>query len=331
MSERSDETDSRAGAAEGPLAGADEIRAQVSEAYTRAVTAGGGCCGGREHKGVAVLSAGYDGAALADLPDDAVANAFGCGNPVAFSDLSPGEAVLDLGCGAGIDLLLAADRVGDGGRVIGVDMTDEMIARARANVEAAGRPNVEVRKGLIEDLPVEDSSIDVVISNCVINLSPDKPRVFAEIARVLRPGGRMRVSDLVVEDLPAWVRQSSALYSSCVAGAVSEIEYLEGLRAAGLEDVEVLDRLVYDDAQLRAIVTSEVEEHGDEVAADAAAVLGCCGRDAAPSPCCGEGPVGTDVEPQQLTSEERDDLLRRAVEALSGRVASVSVSARRPA
>ena len=165
--------------------------------------------------------------------------------------------VLDLGSGAGIDLLLAAKRVGPTGRVIGVDMTDEMIARARRNIEAAGLDNVDVRKGIIEAMPVEASSVDWVISNCVINLSPEKPRVFAEIARVLKPGGRMRISDIVVEDLADWVRQSDALYHSCVGGAIREADYIDGLRRAGLTDVDVLRRHVYDAAQLAALVESE--------------------------------------------------------------------------
>jgi SAM-dependent methyltransferase len=232
----------------------------VSDAYTRAVTSpsASGCCSGGAPKGTLAKIAGYAGDDLAELPADAVKNSFGCGNPLAFSDVRPGDVVLDLGSGAGIDLLIAAKKVGPTGRVIGVDMTDAMIAKARANIAAAGLPNVEVRKGLIEDLPVESASVDWVISNCVINLSPDKPRVFAEIARVLKPGGRMRVSDIMVEDVPDAVRKSQALYGCCVAGAISEAEYLAGLRAAGLVDVEVRERIIYDAAQLRALAGSEV-------------------------------------------------------------------------
>lgn len=244
---------------------------EVSRAYTRAVTEPGtsGCgSGAPQQKGVVVKTAGYDNGELAALPQDAVVNAFGCGNPLAFSEVKEGEVVLDLGSGAGIDLLLAARKVGPGGRVIGVDMTDAMIARARENVARAGATNVEVRKGLIEALPVEDASVDWVISNCVINLSPDKPAVFREIARVLKPGGRMRVSDILAEDLPEAVRRDSALHCSCVAGAVSETEYLAGLRAAGLDGVEIVSRLVYDGDQLEAFVKSELplEKKG-----------GCCG------------------------------------------------------
>ncbi len=239
---------------------AQEIRERVADSYGRAVEtpSSGGCCGGRDQKGVAAKLAGYSAVELASLPGEAVVNSFGCGNPVAFSDVRPGEVVLDLGSGAGIDILLAAQRVGPSGRVIGVDMTDEMIARARQSIAAAGLTNVEVRKGLIEALPVEDASVDLVISNCVINLSPEKDRVFVEIARVLKPGGRMRVSDIVVERLPWWLRRIPAVYDSCVGGAIGEERYAAGLRAAGLEEVEVTERLVYDAAQLADLALSEL-------------------------------------------------------------------------
>ncbi|NIM00339.1 MAG: methyltransferase domain-containing protein, partial [Acidobacteria bacterium] len=151
-------------------------------------------------------------------------------------------------------------RVGADGKVIGVDMTDAMIERARANVAAAGVANVEVRKGLIEDLPVDDQSVDWVISNCVINLSPEKPRVFAEIARVLKPGGRMSISDIVVEDLPEDLRELQSRHASCFAGTIDESSYLEGLRAAGLTDVEVVERLVYERSQVADLLASELPE-----------------------------------------------------------------------
>jgi ubiquinone/menaquinone biosynthesis C-methylase UbiE len=154
--------------------------------------------------------------------------------------------------------LLAAQKVGPSGRVIGVDMTDEMIDRAREAIASAGADNVEVRKGIIENLPLEDNSVDLVISNCVINLSPEKDRVFAEIHRVLKPGGRMRVSDIVVERLPRWVRSIPSVYESCVGGAISEASYLGGLRSAGLEDAEVSERLVYETDQIASLVLSEL-------------------------------------------------------------------------
>ena len=165
----------------------DNVRKEVSEAYARAVSqpSGESCCGGTATKGVLAMIAGYSAEELGTIPRDAVANSFGCGNPLAFSEVREGDVVLDLGSGAGIDILLAAKKVGPSGKAIGIDMTDEMIKRAEENVAAAGLNNVEVRKGLIEDMPVETSSVDWVISNCVINLSPEKDRVFAEIARVI--------------------------------------------------------------------------------------------------------------------------------------------------
>lgn len=265
------------------MSGSDEVRTSVSEFYTKAVKEGSGCgCATKGQdlpKGFAAQFAGY-GDDTTGLPSDAVINSFGCGNPLAFSEVKPGEVVLDLGCGAGIDLLIAARKVGPTGRVIGIDMTDEMIARARANIAEAGFPNVEVRKGIIEDLPVESGSVDWVISNCVINLSPEKHRVFAEIARVLKPGGRMSVSDIVVQDVPDWVRRSMALYASCVAGAIGEDEYADGLRRAGLADVQVVERYPYDREQVRALIESAIPMD--------AAAGGCC-EPATAAPGCGCG------------------------------------------
>ena len=200
--------------------------------------------------------------------------------------------------------MLAAGKVGPTGRVIGVDMTDVMIERARGNVSAAGLDDViDVRRGIIEEMPVEAGSVDVVISNCVINLSPEKDRVFAEIARVLKPGGRMRVSDIVVEDLPEWVRESPELYSSCVAGAISEQDYVAGLEIAGLEQVEVADRLIYDPTQLEALLASEIVNAGEEATS-----------------CCGDAPTNL---PAGIT-------LERAVNELDGKVWSAIFVARKP-
>jgi len=242
---------------------ANEVRQEVSRNYAEAVSrpAPGSCCGGSAsvQKGAVVALGGYSNSELSAIPEEAVVNSFGCGNPVALAGLAEGEVVLDLGSGAGIDLFLAAKKVGPTGRIIGVDMTDAMIAKANENIRHGRYTNVEVRKGIIEALPVESASVDWVISNCVINLSPEKPRVFREIARVLRPGGRMLVSDIVAKDLPQEIRQSSALYSSCIAGAISEDEYLASLRSVGLVDVEVRARLVYDADQLEGIAGSESE------------------------------------------------------------------------
>ena len=242
------------------MSDSNSVRQRVMKSYAAVVTSTSpACCGPPEQKGVAVKVAGYEDSELADLPPDAVVNSFGCGNPLAFSEVGEGDVVLDLGSGAGIDLLLAARKVGPTGRVIGVDMTDEMLERARANIAASGLDNIEVRKGLIEELPVETASVDWVISNCVINLSPEKDRVFAEIARVLKPGGRMSISDLVAEELPPEVRDHPVLLCSCVAGTISEQDYCDGLTRAGLIDVEVRERITYDAAQLEAVVASDAE------------------------------------------------------------------------
>ena len=276
----------------------DSVRAGVKDAYAKAVTtAGKSCCGYKAvPKGVVAKLAGYSDEELAALPDDTVANSFGCGNPLAFSQVQSGQVVLDLGSGAGIDILLAAKKVGPTGRAIGIDMTDEMIARAQENIADAGLQNVEVRKGLIEELPVEDASVDWVISNCVINLSPEKSRVFAEIARVLKPGGQISVSDIVVTEMPAWIAENEALHASCIAGAISEKAYIEGLQAAGLVDVEVRERLVYDACQLAAFAGSEPA--GQQVS------KGCC---------------GTPIDP---------DFADRAAKALQGQVWSAKFRGR---
>jgi SAM-dependent methyltransferase len=209
------------------------------------------------------VQAGSPAAKLAGYEDrdqhsEAAAASFGCGNPLAYAGVEEGDTVLDLGSGAGLDLLIAAEKTGASGTVIGVDMTEAMVEVAAANARRAGCPNVDVRFGLIEDLPVEDGSVDWVISNCVINLSPDKPRVFSEIHRVMKPGGHFSISDIVVQQLPDWIRESAAAWSACVAGAISEEDYLEGLRDAGLEEVKVVDRLVYERSQLSAILSEDI-------------------------------------------------------------------------
>ena len=245
----------------------DETRKQVSEAYTQALrrskSGGGGCCSSVP-AGVAAKLAGYEDELSAHA--EAGKSSFGCGNPLAFAEVREGETVLDLGSGAGFDLLIAADKVGPAGRVIGVDMTDDMIAEARANAERAGHSNVEVRKGEIEALPVEDGSVDWVISNCVVNLSPEKERVFSEIRRVLKPGGRFSISDIVAEDLPEAIRDVAAIYSACIGGAISEADYTAGLQAAGLTDVRVSERLVYDADAVRGLIGSDLEWAGEGLA-----------------------------------------------------------------
>ncbi|HLG18867.1 MAG TPA: arsenite methyltransferase [Bdellovibrionota bacterium] len=239
----------------------EKVREGVSKSYAKAVEGGAGCCaaGNGSQKGVLVREAGYQPNELKSLPKGAVENSFGCGNPVGFSRIAEGEIVVDLGSGAGIDLFLAAERVGEKGRVIGIDMTDAMVRKARENIGKSGWRNIEVRKGLIEELPVESNSVDWVISNCVINLSPEKDRVFQEIHRVLKPGGKMLVADLVAKDLPDWVLRDAELYCSCIAGAIPEDTYIGKLRDAGMGNVRVEGRLEYEDRQIESLVASEVK------------------------------------------------------------------------
>ncbi|MHC4082104.1 MAG: methyltransferase domain-containing protein [Planctomycetota bacterium] len=236
----------------------DQIRQRVSRAYARVVARPvKKVAGAVIQKGYSVKRAGYDPEKLRLLPPDAVANSCGCGNPPAASGIQEGDVVLDLGCGAGIDLLLAHELVGPRGRVIGVDMTEAMLATARQVVADSGVANVEVREGLIEDIPVKNASVDRVISNCVINLSPQKRRVFAEIARVLRPGGRMLVSDIIADDLPAAARNDLRLYECCVGGALTEREYRDGLQAVGLTDIAITKRMEYAASDLRHLMDSD--------------------------------------------------------------------------
>ena len=197
----------------------------------------------------------YDALQLAELPGAAVLASLGCGNPIAVAELREGETVLDLGSGGGIDVLLSARRVGPAGRAIGLDMTDEMLELARRNAAEAGATNVAFVKGTIEAMPLPDASVDVVISNCVINLAADKPAVFREIARVLRPGGRVGVSDIVAADeLTPAERAERGGYAECVSGALSFAEYEAGLRAAGLEAVEIVPTHEVGDRMYGAIV-----------------------------------------------------------------------------
>lgn len=224
---------------------AEEIKSAVRKRYAE-VARGESCCeppscGCGERTGAHLIQIGYPSSELTDLPKEAVAMAAGCGNPVALLELRPGEVVLDLGSGGGLDALLAAQRVGPLGKVIGVDMTPEMIERARENARKAKVANVEFRLGEIEDLPLEDASVDVIISNCVINLSPDKDAVFREAFRVLKPGGRMMISDIVTRGrLPKSVQESLAAWTGCVGGALDQDEYLQKIRAVGFVDVAVV-------------------------------------------------------------------------------------------
>lgn len=222
----------------------DEIRQAVRRQYGQVAESEGcgcgpACCGSTAPADKLSQALGYSVHETAVVPEGANMG-LGCGNPQAIANLKPGETVLDLGSGGGFDCFLAARQVGESGRVIGVDMTPEMITKARANAEKGGYRNVEFRLGEIENLPVADASVDAIISNCVINLSPDKPRVFAEAFRALKPGGRLAISDVVAfAELPADIRQDMALFTGCMAGAslISEVE--EMLRACGFRHIRV--------------------------------------------------------------------------------------------
>jgi SAM-dependent methyltransferase len=205
---------------------------------------------------------GYTSEELAALPEGAVASSFGCGNPLSFAGVTAGQVVLDIGSGAGIDCLLASEKVGPTGRVIGLDMTPAMIERARENARHAGATNVEFRLGDAEQMPVEDHSVDWIISNCVINLAPDKRRVFNEVARVLASGGQVSISDIVLgDDLPDEIVQNVDAMVGCVAGAIRESEYLEAMRDAGLTDVAVTSRIIYTEEQLAGFL-ADIDDNG---------------------------------------------------------------------
>jgi SAM-dependent methyltransferase len=226
----------------------EDVREVVRERYAaaaRAASEGGGCCSSvspADASGTEVFgNAVYDGAEVDGAPGAALGASLGCGVPTAVADLHPGEVVLDLGAGAGADVLISARRVGPTGKVYGLDMTDEMLELARANAAAAGAENVELVKGYIEDVPLPDGAVDVVISNCVINLAAEKDVVFAEAARVLKPGGRFAVSDVLADEgMDEATRADMAQWTGCIAGALTRAEFEAGLRAAGFEDVEIL-------------------------------------------------------------------------------------------
>jgi arsenite methyltransferase len=266
----------------------EELRERVKERYAgaaRTVLEGAGsssCCGSAgergldsEALGVDWTGGGYSAEELGGLPEAAGAASLGCGNPTALASLSPGEVVLDLGSGGGIDVLLSAKRVSPGGRAYGLDMTDEMLELAEKNRAVAGAENAEFLKGHIEDIPLPEGHVDVVISNCVINLSADKPKVISEAFRVLKPGGRFAVSDMVFlgdkGKLPAELVRSMEAWSGCVSGALEKAEYEGLLREAGFEDASVE-------------VTHTYEE-------ELASASGCCGG----SGCCGSAEAATEV------------------------------------
>jgi arsenite methyltransferase len=270
---------------------ADDLREEVRKRYADSARAvmertgtascgGGSCCAGDDAGAAAFGEALYDAEQRGELPETATLASLGCGNPTAVADLREGETVLDLGSGGGIDVILSAKRVGDTGLAYGLDMTDEMLALARANAADAGVRNAIFLKGVIEDVPLPAESVDVVISNCVINLSTDKAAVLTEIARVLKPGGRVGVSDVVAEDrLSPAQRAERGSYVGCIAGALSIGEYTAGLEAAGFENVSVeLTHEVADGmhgAIVKAVKTERPAEKGLPVLQPAASA-GCC-------------------------------------------------------
>jgi arsenite methyltransferase len=226
----------------------EAVKQKYGEAAKRAASGGTACCGGAaELSGCDPITKNlYDEAEKSALPEKAVAASLGCGNPTALAKLQPGEIVLDLGSGGGIDVILSAKRVGPTGKAYGLDMTDEMLSLARENQKKAGIENVEFLKGAIENIPLPDNTVDVIISNCVINLSGDKDRVLAEAFRVLKPGGRLAVSDVVVRgEVPADIRKSMELWVGCIAGALEENEYREKLARAGFNSIDVEPTRVY--------------------------------------------------------------------------------------
>jgi arsenite methyltransferase len=239
------------------MATRDQVRSKYAEA-ARQVTAGGAPCCGGAHGRDPITADLYDKSQTGALPEDALKASLGCGNPTALAQLRPGETVLDLGSGGGIDVLLSARRVGPAGKAYGLDMTEEMLGLARENQRKAGVENVEFLKGEIENVPLPDNSVDVVISNCVINLSADKNRVLQEAFRVLRPGGRFAVSDVVVRGpVPEVVRKNVELWIGCIAGAMEESEYRAKLAAAGFEGIEIEPTRIYKIADARQFLAGK--------------------------------------------------------------------------
>ena len=261
----------------------NEIKRNVRQGYASVAKRSSSCCTptasccGNPSETVS-KAIGYSEQEMSSVPDGANLG-LGCGNPVALASLKEGETVLDLGSGAGFDCFLAAQRVGESGRVIGVDMTPEMVDKARENAREGNYNNVEFRLGEIENLPVADNSADILISNCVINLSPDKPRVFKEAFRVLKPGGRLMVSDIVLlKELPAFIKNSVAAYVGCISGAMMKNDYLNAIESAGFAEIKVVDETIFpvdcmaNDPTAQAII-KEVETPADQIMEFANSVL----------------------------------------------------------
>jgi arsenite methyltransferase len=239
----------------------DIVREKYGQAALRVKSGGSTCCGATASTGCGcdpITSNLYDSVQAGQIPEEAMLASLGCGNPTALAKLNPGETVLDLGSGGGIDVLLSARRVGPTGKAYGLDMTDEMLVLANENKEKAGLANAEFVKGEIENIPLPGNSVDVVISNCVINLSADKDRVLREAFRVLKPGGRFAVSDVVTRgEVSPEIRKSVLLWVGCVAGALEDVEYTKKLIAAGFEEIEIEPTRVYHAEDAREILSAE--------------------------------------------------------------------------
>lgn len=249
----------------------DKIKKIVKEGYSKVATqsvsccSGGSCCGGANSAKNISKTIGYSDKEINAVPDGANLG-LGCGNPTAFASLKKGEVVLDLGSGAGFDCFLAAAKVGAEGKVIGVDMTPEMIEKAQANVKKGNYKNIEFRLGDIEHLPFADNSIDIIISNCVINLSPDKKQVFAEAFRVLKPGGRIMVSDLVLEkELPEAIKNSIEAYIGCLSGAILKSEYLKHIKEAGFQNIKIISQVNYPIEAMANDITARIVKNNPDI------------------------------------------------------------------
>ena len=244
---------------------------KISDQYSKAI---------KDNKNIVSATGGakfadYSMHELDNLPDGIIDNSFGCGDPLANSSVKEGDVVLDLGCGTGLDLLLAAKKVGAKGKVIGVDMNDDMLKKAKENIDVSEFRNIELRKGMIEKLPIESGSIDWVISNCVINLSTDKEKAFTEVGRVLKPNGQMLISDIVSENMPWWVKKSGILTAACAGGTLSEKRYLQGFKNAGVTECSVVSRQYYEPIQLASAVVDLLPSFISK--------LSCCGKGIAES------------------------------------------------
>jgi SAM-dependent methyltransferase len=297
----------------------DDIKRQVQENYGAVARAGGCGCSGGPETAIDPEAVGYAAADLAAAPDGSNMG-LGCGNPLALADLKPGETVLDLGSGGGFDCFLAANAVGPEGHVIGVDMTEDMVALARRNADKGGYGNVEFRLGDIEALPVDDGAVDVILSNCVINLVPDKDKAFAEAFRVLKPGGRLHVSDIVLtcDELPEELVNVQS-YVNCVAGAVSRTDYLRAMQVAGFTQVTIHRET--DAAQLLGSGCCTPPEEDEEASCCADAEqddADCCCSESDEEDCC--------AEPEDAECGCDGSLL----ELPEGLIVSMTVSARKP-